>query len=123
MELGCAAFVAFWSHPAWGEWIEMRNLKPIFADAASHPAWGEWIEIFYTFPRHVGSGLTPHGVSGLKSCHGACPFRTKKMSHPAWGEWIEIDPPATTYIIYFGLTPHGVSGLKSFIFYPPRNMA
>ena len=45
LELGCAAFVAFWSHPAWGEWIEMRNLKPIFADAASHPAWGEWIEI------------------------------------------------------------------------------
>ena len=34
----------------------------------SHPTWGEWIEIQEYTPVDVDSdGLTPHGVSGLKS--------------------------------------------------------
>ena len=34
----------------------------------SHPAWGEWIEIRHGVQHLVyRPGLTPHGVSGLKS--------------------------------------------------------
>ena len=36
------------SHPAWGAWIEMKEVAPLMYDAAeSHPAWGAWIEIIY----------------------------------------------------------------------------
>ena len=55
------------SHPAWGEWIEMKTSAACNARLRSHPAWGEWIEI------------SP-----------AQPLRQATLSHPAWGEWIEI---------------------------------
>ena len=33
------------SHPAWGEWIEIRVDMDLLDETVSHPAWGEWIEI------------------------------------------------------------------------------
>ena len=59
---------------------------------ASHPAWGEWIEIRVDDENALPvKGLTPHGVSGLKLVFVAFDF-TSSTSHPAWGEWIEIAP-------------------------------
>ena len=82
------------SHPAWGEWIEILGFVVLSIVSASHPAWGEWIEIATLWPVDVfTSGLTPHGVSGLKLWYRHTVFQ-RPQSHPAWGEWIEIIPPA-----------------------------
>ena len=77
------------SHPAWGEWIEMRTAESVLPVPKSHPAWGEWIEIIPV------AGSVKIG-----------------MSHPAWGEWIEIPYPRPVDNYCACLTPHGVSGLK-----------
>ena len=55
------------SHPAWGEWIEIRGMRQTERAGTSHPAWGEWIEMEYGLLVPIpGDSLTPHGVSGLK---------------------------------------------------------
>jgi len=56
----------------------------------SHPAWGAWIEMLQIkMYQQMIQGRTPHGVRGLKSkCQGQDLQTT--VSHPAWGAWIEI---------------------------------
>ena len=56
------------SHPAWDEWIEIKNdLTAIGIAHKSHPAWDEWIEIQYRHPFfNFVSSLIPLGMSGLK---------------------------------------------------------
>ena len=80
------------------------------------------------------AGLTPRGVSGLKSavwqsaagCPGLTPRGVSGLkylipdgnvapypSHPSRGEWIEISIVITLAVCAACLTPRGVSGLKS----------
>ena len=57
------------------------------------------------------SGLTPHGVSGLKLKTNPELYNELK-SHPTRGEWIEINSLPCFSSRCKRLTPHGVSGLK-----------
>ena len=57
------------------------------------------------------SGLTPHGVSGLKLSDITVDVVFVR-SHPTRGEWIEILYVSFHRRQYRRLTPHGVSGLK-----------
>ena len=68
MAFSAASRRASASHPAWGEWIEIRRPLAAGIPFLSHPAWGEWIEIAET----IGQ------------------LEDLLRSHPAWGEWIEM---------------------------------
>ena len=101
------------SHPSRGEWIEIGAGWRTPHGTLSHPSRGEWIEIMRNSqPAASRTGLTPHGVSGLKSTQRRC-FAQLRSSHPSRGEWIEIVTNVSTLPLVRGLTPHGVSGLKS----------
>ena len=69
MPVWCGKELVFWSHPAWGAWIEIISSNDLpQALLTSHPAWGAWIEILaanYLLMRETCR--TPHGVRGLKS--------------------------------------------------------
>ena len=50
----------------------MHIRLPICQSNASHPTRGEWIEMSVGLTAgNAVTGLTPHGVSGLKSRYGA----------------------------------------------------
>ena len=66
MNIAPAEFLAT-SHPAWGAWIEMRQVHQLRLQLPSHPAWGAWIEIVKLLAEIVfHERRTPHGVRGLK---------------------------------------------------------
>ena len=70
----------------------------------SHPAWGAWIEILnLKVVKETSGSRTPHGVRGLK-CLFEYLFQPLPKSHPAWGAWIEI-PRIIIYLFYVVVAP------------------
>ena len=101
------------SHPTRGEWIEMRARRACAQTASGLTPHGvSGLKSPLRAPPADERRLTPHGVSGLKYVNQV--KGTWKMgSHPTRGEWIEISCVRSFTLRPFCLTPHGVSGLKS----------
>ena len=79
------------SHSTRSEWIEIITQSSGSTSAkSSHSTRSEWIEIKSDkFEVSTLLGLTPHGVSGLKSDH-ADTMDVAEMSHSTRSEWIEM---------------------------------
>ena len=78
------------SHPAWGEWIEIgksSRVRPSQTGLTPHGVSG--LKLSAAVDLFTALSLTPHGVSGLKLRDNRAVCQIVK-SHPAWGEWIEI---------------------------------